>query len=51
VSSKVLDNIGSPDRLEGLSELRAEDRARVTQAFEQGYVQECRDSEDKVCVW
>lgn len=50
VSAKVLDNIGSVDNLEGFSGLRKEDQARVRRAFEQGYVEEAKEAEDKVRV-
>lgn len=48
MSGKVLDNIGSVDNLEGFSDLKDEDQQRIKKAFEQGYVPECKDVEDKV---
>jgi hypothetical protein len=48
VSAKVLDNIGSVDNLEGFIDLDDEDQARIRTAFEQGYVTECKEVEDKV---
>lgn len=52
MTAKVLDHIGSVSNLEGFSGLRKEDQARVRRAFELGYVEECREVEDKVrsCV-
>lgn len=50
VTAKVLDHIGSVSNLEGFSGLRKEDQARVRRAFELGYVEECREVEDKVRV-
>jgi hypothetical protein len=50
VTAKVLEHIGSVARLEGFSALRKEDQARVRRAFEQGYVEEGKEVEDKVSV-
>lgn len=49
MTSKVLENIGSIDKLEGFDQLRPEDKERVKQALDEGYVAECKEAEDKVC--
>lgn len=48
MSSKVLQNIGSEENLQGFDDLENEDKERVRKCFEQGYVPECKKIEDKV---
>lgn len=48
VSSKVLENIGSADKLEGFDQLKPEDQERVEKAFEDGSVAEFEEAEEKV---
>jgi hypothetical protein len=48
VSSKVLENIGSVDKLEGFGELKAEDQEKVKAALEEGSVPEFEEADEKV---
>ena len=48
VSDKVLENIGSVDKLEGFGDLKPEDQERVKKAFEEGSVEEYEEADEKV---